>query len=61
MADRHPRINHDEWTDQEIEQLKRIAQETKVNWVQVAKDLGVSSLTPLRSNLILYSDKPHSS
>ncbi|KAK0231074.1 hypothetical protein IW262DRAFT_1307590 [Armillaria fumosa] len=44
MADRHPKINHDEWTDQEIEQLKRIAQETKVNWVQVAKDLGTNRI-----------------
>ncbi|KAK0242480.1 hypothetical protein EDD85DRAFT_811509 [Armillaria nabsnona] len=44
MADRHPRINHGEWTDEEIEQLKRIAQETKVNWVQVAKDLGTNRI-----------------
>ncbi|KAK0490730.1 hypothetical protein IW261DRAFT_1433827 [Armillaria novae-zelandiae] len=44
MADRHPKINHDEWTDQEIEQLKRIAQEAKVNWVQVAKDLGTNRI-----------------
>ncbi|KAK0191239.1 hypothetical protein F5146DRAFT_1223988, partial [Armillaria mellea] len=44
MADRHPRINHGEWTDQEIEQLKRIVQETKVNWVQVAKDLGTNRI-----------------
>ncbi|KAK0498497.1 hypothetical protein EDD18DRAFT_1157962 [Armillaria luteobubalina] len=44
MANRHPKINHDEWTDQEIEQLKRIAQETKVNWVQVAKDLGTNRI-----------------
>ncbi|PBK72871.1 hypothetical protein ARMSODRAFT_953281 [Armillaria solidipes] len=44
MADRHPRINHGEWTDEEIEQLKRIAQETKVDWGQVTKDLGTNRI-----------------
>ncbi|KAK0468069.1 uncharacterized protein EV420DRAFT_1502670 [Desarmillaria tabescens] len=44
MADKHPRINHGEWTDQEIEHLKVVAQETKVDWVQVAKDLGTNRI-----------------
>ncbi|KAG7449825.1 uncharacterized protein BT62DRAFT_928565 [Guyanagaster necrorhizus] len=44
MADRHPRFNHGEWTDQEIEQLKGIAQESKVDWVQVAKGLGTNRI-----------------
>ncbi|KAK0206269.1 hypothetical protein DFS33DRAFT_1313560 [Desarmillaria ectypa] len=44
MANKHPRINHSEWTDQEIEQLKGVARETKVDWVQVAKDLGTNRI-----------------
>ncbi|KIM45842.1 hypothetical protein M413DRAFT_440894 [Hebeloma cylindrosporum] len=51
VSDRHPRINHGEWTTSELEKLNSITSgygqaNMKVDWVQVAESLGTNR-TPI--------------
>ncbi|KAG5734396.1 snRNA-activating protein complex subunit 4, partial [Termitomyces sp. T112] len=52
LGDRHPRINHGSWSPTELEKLKDLvyaqtqANEGKVNWAQVANELGTNR-TPI--------------
>ena len=67
LGDRHPRTNHRGWSASELEHLKRLVTEQqganngKVDWVYVAKMLGVlyrpSSFYP---DAHPFSDKPDS-
>ncbi len=44
MNDRHPKVNHKEWNNEEIDKLKRILAENKDgprDWVEIAEELGV--------------------
>ncbi|KAF9046001.1 hypothetical protein BDZ89DRAFT_1058565 [Hymenopellis radicata] len=45
MNDRHPRVNHKEWNNEEIDKLKRILAENKDgprDWVEIAEELGTN-------------------
>ncbi|KAG6918900.1 hypothetical protein DXG01_010555 [Tephrocybe rancida] len=52
LGDRHPKINHGNWTPAELEKLKGLvsaqgeAKDVKVDWVQVANELGTNR-TPI--------------
>ncbi|TFK76150.1 hypothetical protein BDN72DRAFT_831595 [Pluteus cervinus] len=50
LGDRHPRINHGEWNDDELAQLRQLVEaQTKLgkyNWVEIATKLGTNR-TPL--------------
>ncbi|KAF8076140.1 hypothetical protein FPV67DRAFT_1664441 [Lyophyllum atratum] len=52
LGDRHPKINHASWSSAELEKLKGLvtkqqaANDGKVDWVHVAKDLGTNR-TPI--------------
>lgn len=46
LGDKHPRFLHSPWTDSELEKLQDLIKETfngRVDWVQVASNLGVST------------------
>ncbi|KAG6890956.1 hypothetical protein C0995_000913 [Termitomyces sp. Mi166 len=67
LGDRHPRINHGIWSSTELEKLKDLAStqtqanEGKVDWVQVANELGVGHFTILvfrRLNFIKTNRTP---
>lgn len=65
VGDRHPKINHGDWSSEETDHLSRLiisATETsdKVNWVNVAKQLGVSGLSLMGYlSLIFFLDQPY--
>lgn len=45
----HPKINHDEWSKSEIDKLNELIRQENggsVDWVSIAKKLGVSILDP---------------
>ncbi|GLB33565.1 putative myb-like DNA-binding domain containing protein [Lyophyllum shimeji] len=60
LGDRHPRINHGEWSSNELEKLKGLVSTQlevnngKVDWVQVAKDLGTHPPRLLAEAVNLY-------
>ena len=44
LGERHPRFNHAQWMQSEVDRLKQLvgfAEEGQVDWVEIARKLGV--------------------
>lgn len=57
VAKLHPRVNHQDWTQDELNRLHELTATAlaigqKVNWARIAKELGVSLMVVLNSTLM---------
>lgn len=52
VGERHPRFNDSQWTQPEVDRVKELVagrRPGQVNWVDVAKELGVGCLHLMRA------------